>query len=260
MRLQLNLRCKPGTTLPFNYQYYLSAAIYRVLSQSDNAFTTRLHEQGYLHASKRYKLFHFSNINFPRGSWKTQPGGLKTTGTQASLRIGFLMPKALETFVAGLFQKASFELADRNFRSLFEVEAVQTLSPPEFTPVMRYRLTTPLCLKKDRADGSTLHMAPGDDGYAELLNKNLLNKWRAAQPLQSQAPEGEFNFSLLPGRAPKSKTISVKNIKLKGWLFNFELTAPFELHEVAYYAGFGVEGSQGFGWAELIPPQKDFVA
>ncbi len=228
MRLQLNLKCKQGTLIPSNYRYCLSTAIYSLLGQSDNAFSARLHEHGYLHAGKRYNLFHFSYITFPNGSWKTLPCMLKNTGNRSRLRLGFLMPEALRAFVVSLFQNTSFELANHDFCRQFKVQAVETLPSREFAPVMRYHLTTPLCLKKDRPDGTTAHLATRAEDYAALLHQNLLNKWSASHPEHTQLPDSEFTFSLLPGSALQGKKITVNNSELKCWLFDFELTAPLD--------------------------------
>ncbi|PIY05025.1 MAG: hypothetical protein COZ21_04960, partial [Bacteroidetes bacterium CG_4_10_14_3_um_filter_31_20] len=39
---------------------------------------------------------------------------------------------------------------------------------------------------------------------------------------------------------------------LKGFLFDFKITAPHELIKIGYYAGFGKANSLGFGCAEVI--------
>ncbi len=48
MRLKITLEAKgAGTTLPANYQYPLSATIYKILQQSDADYSQFLHETGY---------------------------------------------------------------------------------------------------------------------------------------------------------------------------------------------------------------------
>lgn len=54
--------------LPMDYQYYLSAWIYKVLKQADSDFASFLHEKGYGQSeTKLYKLFCFAS-----GFWKTK--------------------------------------------------------------------------------------------------------------------------------------------------------------------------------------------
>lgn len=60
MRFQLILTAKDGGgKLPINYQYPLSAAIYRILSKGDREYARFLHEEGY---GKGYKFFTFSDL------------------------------------------------------------------------------------------------------------------------------------------------------------------------------------------------------
>ncbi len=57
--------------LPLNYQYPLSAWIYKVLARGDRGFAEFLHEQGYkMENQKTFKLFTFSNLRFPANTYR----------------------------------------------------------------------------------------------------------------------------------------------------------------------------------------------
>ena len=63
MRFEINmlvLKDKNGTHLPINYQYELSAWIYKVLNDGDPIFSEWLHFKGYKSKNKPFKLFTFS--------------------------------------------------------------------------------------------------------------------------------------------------------------------------------------------------------
>ncbi|MBP8945755.1 MAG: hypothetical protein KBG25_07665, partial [Paludibacteraceae bacterium] len=67
--------------------------------------------------------------------------------------------------------------------------------------------------------------------------------------------EQEFGFSLLGGI--RQKLIRIKAGKadetfLKGFEFEFKLTAPVELMRIGYYSGFGEKNSLGFGCVEVV--------
>ncbi|MFQ6116059.1 MAG: CRISPR-associated endoribonuclease Cas6, partial [bacterium] len=64
MRIKLSLRPKGKTTqIPINYQYPLSAAIYKILQQASPAYAEFLHDKGYPAPSGRLmKLFTFSRL------------------------------------------------------------------------------------------------------------------------------------------------------------------------------------------------------
>ncbi|MFA5535318.1 MAG: CRISPR-associated endoribonuclease Cas6, partial [Mariniphaga sp.] len=73
MRIKLTLnRTTKQRMLPMDYQYYISAWIYKVLFQADKNFAQFLHEKGYGQSdTKLYKLFCFSRLNFGKPKlWK----------------------------------------------------------------------------------------------------------------------------------------------------------------------------------------------
>ena len=62
MRFQLTLQTITKIAkIPVNYQYPLSAAIYRIIAKGDAQYVSFLHERGY---GKGFKLFTFSLILF----------------------------------------------------------------------------------------------------------------------------------------------------------------------------------------------------
>ncbi len=68
MRCKLRLQVQSetfGNILPINYQYELSAAIYRVLSNANEAYSSWLHENGFALNGKKFKLFTFSWLLIP---------------------------------------------------------------------------------------------------------------------------------------------------------------------------------------------------
>ena len=62
MRLTIFLDKTNGDTIPINYQYPLSAAIYQIIAKGDKDYASFLHEKGY---GKGFKFFTFSQINVP---------------------------------------------------------------------------------------------------------------------------------------------------------------------------------------------------
>lgn len=77
--------------LPLNYQYPLSAVIYKILRRADQEYASFLHETGYRAANslKSFKLFTFSDIKTPFKIKKIVYG--------QELEINFLKPNKNET-------------------------------------------------------------------------------------------------------------------------------------------------------------------
>lgn len=246
MRIHLDLTLRRGSYLPFSYGYQLSSAIYNTLYNSSPEFAERLHDAGYTAANRNHKLFAFSPLRF---AFDISHGGMVARGTSAQLQIGFLMPEALQHFIIGIFTDLTLRLAGRGFDTQLRVTLAHALPEPAFDNVMRYRLASPMFLKARRDDGSIQHLAPDTPDYGQHLAHNLRSKLTAAG--QTIGTDTDIRFEILPGGF-RSKLMHISGTDIKGYLFDFQLTAPLNAHRAGYYSGFGLEGSQGFGWTDII--------
>jgi len=67
MRFKLTLtvdRRAFGNFLPLNYQYELSAFVYRTIERANATYSEWLHENGFKLDAKQFRLFCFSNFQF----------------------------------------------------------------------------------------------------------------------------------------------------------------------------------------------------
>jgi len=244
-----------------NYMYFLSAWIYKTIHAGDSDFSTWLHEQGYRYENKRFKLFTFSRV-FIHPRWKRVGDRLKIFSGRAELQISFYVDQAVEHFVIGLFQNQRFTIGDRKSKAGFMVQTVERLSEPEFTPEMRFRCLSPICLSRTPDDKSTAeYLAPDAGGYAQYFFDNLLYKYLSAQPVAVTIDEMRDKmqrtqpFSLEILSDPKSHLEKIKaerpeQIFVRGYFYDFKISAPPELLAFGYHAGFGEKNSLGFGCVE----------
>ena len=110
------------------------------------------------------------------------------------------------------------------------------------------------------------YLAPDYHNYSELIKENLVKRYVAAH---NKVLEGvnytnkheeylvdlpfdidKWDFKVIS--KPKSKLQTIKSgteaqTKVRGFVFDFELTAPVELMKFLYYSGIGEKGSLGFG-------------
>src|SRR5690554_1855314 len=103
MRFKLTLnRTTKQRMLPMDYQYYISAWIYKVLKQADKDFARFLHEQGYGEGeNKLYKLFCFTRFDFGRPIlWKDKKL-FEVTIQEIGLKISFDVTEAATHFIRG---------------------------------------------------------------------------------------------------------------------------------------------------------------
>ncbi|MEZ5044012.1 MAG: CRISPR-associated endoribonuclease Cas6 [Saprospiraceae bacterium] len=249
MRLKLILQHPPGAAIPINYAYFISAWIYRTLEKANPVFANWLHENGFDYGGKKYKLFCFGPLLPQRYEVDKKNGTFILSQGPTRLDLSFFVDKALEHFVIGLFQNQHFSLGDGRFSVNFEVVALETLPRQSFQPTMTFRLLTPLCISHDVAsEKHPQYLSPEAANYGALFSQNLIRKQRAKQGISAgpsdHTLEEPFGFKLLS--SPRPKLFRLKDIEVKAYLFDFELTAPVELMELGYYAGFG-EKNSGLG-------------
>ncbi|MFC4872201.1 CRISPR-associated endoribonuclease Cas6 [Negadavirga shengliensis] len=254
MRFRIHLtRQGKGSFLPINYQYELSSAIYKIIDRADSAFSGFLHREGYLAFGKRFRLFTFSRIGFNGYRVVRDAGRIEHFGGGASFEIGFLMDRAAEEFVRGIFIDQQLELGDRISRVSYRVSHIEATAPPLFRETMRYRCLSPVFVRRKRPDGGEDYLHPGDEAYAELVFRNLVSKAGALAGMGEDGLTMDTDaFQMVPRGKIYKNGVRIKQhtpgeSQLVGYLYEFELTAPVELHEIGYHAGFGHLNSQGFG-------------
>src|SRR5690554_5850875 len=129
MKFKITLTKKDSlhTVIPLNYQYAMSAAIYKILARGDKDYARFLHEKGY---GKGFKLFTFSQLNVPFKIEGAQKDRMRLIGNEAHFQIAFHLPEAMENFVKGLFQNEQIDIADKKSKGSFKVKSVESLPNP----------------------------------------------------------------------------------------------------------------------------------
>ncbi len=261
MQFKITLRClDEHPVLPINYQYELSAWIYKVIQNADADYAAFLHQHGHQTTQRKsFKLFCFSQLDVPRR--RIEGDRLHIGSREVSFVIGFYMDRSAEEFIRGLFQEQQLRLGDRESQARFAVQTVEVRPPllPDGAAPVCIRTISPLVIARKRPENQPdEYLHPGDPDFSKLLFLNLLDKYAAAtgQPTPSWWDASRFGFWVV-GPAPKSQLITIKSgttaqTRVKGWRFEFELDAPRELLEIGLLAGFGKENAQGFGCGELV--------
>jgi CRISPR-associated endoribonuclease Cas6 len=260
MELQLRLNRLRGNVLPASYQYALSSWIYKVISRADEAYSDFLHEKGFQAEGRRFKMFTFSQMDLR--PYKIDGDAIRLLGQEVSLKVRFLVDSSLENFIKGLFIEQRFGLgaAGANHSVDFQVSGVETRAAPSFKQIMRYQCLSPIVSSTRRQDGSVAYLSPEEPDYGRIFIQNLLRKQSALMLHNGETEiqeQNKFPYAFRLLNTPRKKGITIKantqeETKVIGYLFHFELTAPAELHEVGYYAGFGEKNSMGFGCVECL--------
>ncbi|MFP4097134.1 MAG: CRISPR-associated endoribonuclease Cas6 [Cyclobacteriaceae bacterium] len=259
MRFKLILHITSSKrVLPLNYQYPLHAWIYRTIEQADADFSRFLHDEGYASGSKKFKLFTFSPLSCRPYKIFRQEERIAFQGDEISLQISFMIDQAAEKFIMGLFMGQRFSLGDPISQADFEVVRIEALPRPEFKEKMRYRCLSPVVISvMETGKAHAQYKGPAHPEYEKLFLNHLAEKYKAVPQLAGSIPDSpqDWQFRLLS--KPRQKLIHIKQhteaaTKVRGYQYDFELTAPAEVQEMGYYAGFGEKNSLGFGMGNKL--------
>lgn len=266
MRIRLNLEVEnpERTIIPVNYQYPLSAWIYHTIAKGNHEFATFLHNAGFSDGNKSYKLFTFSQLNFPSRGFKVYDDRLSILSGHCNIVLSFMAPAAVEHFVTGLFKDQHFTLGDQHNQVPFAVTSVEAIPEPAFSSEVSFSTTSPVVVGKN-IDGSRSaeYLSPEHTDYERILTENLIHKYTAAINSGLLIPgkgittlEPEFRFTLL--NTPRKRGITIKDgtpsqTKIIGYTYDFKFKAPADLIRTGYVCGFGEKNATGMGCVELLP-------
>ena len=186
-----------------------------------------------------------------------------------SFQIASPVDKFIQHLIDGIFEEGQEIKLGRQTLSISQVETLENslssipypahpVHPCEYTLTLK-PLESPIFIKKPMPSGQRdLYLFPGDEGYAEFLNQNLLHKY---ETLYGKAFEGEplkFNFHTIKGKSVKQFTVfkkgvdgSMKPINIKGTLQPFTVSGSKELIKIGLECGFGQNNSMGCGYVEI---------
>lgn len=261
MRFLLTLTTlQPSQRLTLNYQYPLSAAIYKIINRADEAYASFLHEQGYRYGSKTFKFFTFSDLRTP---FYIDGDRLVMTSNTASVIICFHVPDAAENFIKGLFMDQQLDIADSRDKATFIVQQVAA----EKMPVINHtgavlQPISPVVTGRKNERGNYDYLSPGDIDFAALLTNNLLEKYAASVTVSEDELQHlkkiviiQPVFLKLP---PRHRLLTIKagteaETKVRGYdKFRLRIQAPAAVITMALDAGIGMHNAMGMGCVEIV--------
>jgi len=240
--------------LPMDYQYYIGAWIYKVIGQADREFATFLHHQGYNDGNKKFKLFNYSPLEFGKPILWKEKSLFEINVDAVSLQVSFYMPDAAARFIVGLFTNQQVFVGDKFNGIDLSVSQIERLPDPPVSTMMGYRAKSPVVITVlNEGDRYASYLSPLDAEYAVCLRNNLMQKWKAVPGAPPLSEDIDFEWAVTS--EPKSKLVTVKpytpqQSKVRGFVYNFTLKVPDEIHRLILSSGIGEKNSTGFGWCE----------
>ncbi len=258
MQFKLTLTGPKGQLIPINYQYPLSACIYKIIERADAAYSLFLHNEGH-HAAgrlKSFKLFTFSNLSMP---CRRIDDRLQIESDRAEMQIAFHIPETAEKFVIGIFKDQRVEIAGKYSKAAFtisQVEALPGLLPNPGSPEEMVQATlqplSPIVAGYKNERGHYTYLSPEHPDFIHWLLHNVAEKM-AAVGLEPSLIEKVYMETSWNSNGPKSRLIAIKECtaaetRVRGFMqFNMKVDAPACVLQLMADAGVGLYNAQGMG-------------
>jgi len=271
MRLKIQFETKgKRQILPMNYQYPVSAWVYKVLAKADKEFTAMLHNEGYvLENGKTFKLFTFSKLSFPKHTWKHIPKSdrMEVWARKAWLTVSFQLPEQIEKFVMGLFKEQEVFIGDKISGIQMQVVNIENLGQntafgqktQDENITIKFKTLSPIVIGQDE-EGKDYeqYINPMAPGYKSIFTKNLIDKYKAAGGEDVDTNNINFEVTKLYTKTELQtiKAFTPAETKIRAYHYEFALTAPQKVIEVGYNSGFGSMNSVGFGFCEVVGEEE----
>lgn len=219
MRLHLSL--SPNLeTVPFNYQHQLTGALHKWLGNND------LHD--------KISLYSFSWL---RGKSQQTKGGLNFPDG-ANLFISFWESKYGADLIQGIVDQPDVMYG-------IQVDEVKVAKTRSFSNEERFKVASPVLIRKNEDDGSRKHLSYNDEEANQFLSRAVNTKLKAAgldENLSSLNVSFDKNYP-----SPKTKLVTLKNTMLRANLCPVVIKGEPEAIEFAWTVGIGELTGSGFG-------------
>ena len=244
MNLNYYLESVDELNLPLHYNHLVQSAIYNSI---DAELADFLHNEGYKHEKRTFKMFSFSRIN---GRFKRDPNKERIIFDEKKVCIVISSPieRFCESLMRTLLTRGKIRLGENELEVTkilvenYEVKndqiKIQTLSP-----VVLYSTLL-------RPDGRkyTCYYQPLEPDYNRLLTENLQKKYTAFWG--SEPPAAELDAQTIGTQ--RMHLVKYKGTIIKGYFGKLLLSGPQPLLQIAVNAGLGSKNSQGFGCIKVI--------
>lgn len=263
MRILIKLKLIRSEGISLNYNYALSAAIYRLLKFGSREFSEFLHSTGYKKVGKTYKLFSFALRFLPE---KINNGVAKLKNNEAT--IYFTTPLAdsfISNLLIGALTHEEFVIYSEECTSMFKIEQFEIVPDPEFFTKMRFVCLSPLVLATKKEINGKLtqhHIEHFEDleNTNRIFNNNLKNKYELIHNAPYTGPGLSFSWDndyidqkLKQNQKLKRRVVvkkpGINPVSIIANNIPFILEGDISLVKTGYEAGFGEKNSLGFGMA-----------
>jgi CRISPR-associated endoribonuclease Cas6 len=217
--MRLHLKLTPNTeAVPFNYQHVLTGALHKWLGRND------LHD--------KISLYSFSWL---RGKVESTEGGLYFP-QGARWFISFWEGEYVSELIQGIVDEPQIAYG-------LEANEVQIVRPPKFKDKWRFKVSSPVLIRKNRDDLTRKHLSFRDEEAGSYLKRTLKHK---LDEVDISCNDFDISFDQTYSDA-RTKIVDIKGTKLKANLCPIIMEGDPKAIEFAWNVGIGELTGSGFG-------------
>ncbi|WP_313165563.1 CRISPR-associated endoribonuclease Cas6 [Sedimentibacter sp.] len=240
MRVEIHFDLKEPAYIPIQYNHIVQAVIMSWIG--DEKFKSFIHNKGYKFEERAYKLFTFSKIN---GKFRIDKQNRKIIFYE-NMRI--TISSAVNEFMEYLLSSVLIENNPINIGGAkVEISRVEVKEQPKLSEKVQVYTLSPITTYSTLDNKQTRFYNPFDKEFSQYTKNNLMHKYEAYYGKQLE----DANFNIKPIGAIKESRINYKGFHILAYNCELEMEGSNELLRMAYDAGLGGKGSQGFGCIEV---------
>lgn len=246
MRIKIKLYANNNVMLPKSYNHIIQGFIY---SNLDRDFSEYIHEGGFQHNKRKYKLFTFSKLRC-----KKVPniiGGRIILDKSINFVLSSLNDDFIENISRNLFKNKL--IMGNNLLKFHSLELINDdyLEKHIHKDKIMIKLISPIVIYSTDENRHTVYYSPTDAEFRDKVYNNMLNKYKAFY--NEEAKDKNFSIELSDNYDNYKAVIEkYKNFLIKGYYGTFNLKGSPDILKMAYYSGLGSKNSQGFGCFDII--------
>ena len=234
--------------LPVNYNHIMQSFILQLIDDAE--YRKFLHDEGYKHSTRSYKLFTFSELvgDFVLDRQRK----IITFRENAVLSISSCNENLVRYCADSLLFKDSFQLLSQTMyvqKIDYESEKIESneITVKTLSPITVYSTIDDGFKKK------TVYFSPRDSQFSALVGENLMHKYFAIHSNdESLCLNWEIKIFPKEEKSLKKVVTRYKNFIIEAWNGVFVIQGDPILLQIGYDAGFGSKNSQGFGLVKTL--------
>jgi CRISPR-associated endoribonuclease Cas6 len=247
MRISLVFNTKEKLVMPIHYNYHIQGMIYNNISTELAAF---LHDRGYIHGKRQFKLFTFSRLE---GQFHMRKDRKIQFTPPVRLTVVSPVERFLTELSTGMLKNDKLNLCGQKL----VLESVEVHSPVEeadFGDEVTIKMMSPVVayntVKRDD-ESKTFYFSPWEEWFSELIRSNLEKKYQLIQGASLKGADIHLK-PVGPKDERYCKIIYYKDNFVKGWMGIYKMSGDKRLMKIAYDTGLGSKNPQGFGCFHIL--------